>query len=147
MVQSYRARRPDLRPDPLTDELHHTLLATAPSAVASSFPRRQQGRGRTPDLARWIATAEAQRPVEDPDRRQVRHRHRSPRRLLEPEYGFPSRSLRDPPPPGPTGTNVAWLMQVAQRRARAPVSVEFEGMSGAIERIFGRLVNLSVSGC
>jgi hypothetical protein len=38
-------------------------------------------------------------------------------------------------------------MQVAQRKSvRAPVSVEFEGASGGVEKILGRLVNLSVSG-
>ena len=142
-------------PDPLTDELHDTLLWRdgIERHVASSFPEAlSKAVAARPDLV-----------VVDRDLPEARRLVEDLRTVGKFAVAIVARGDFEPDevglleagayailrlPAGPEwDERVARLMQVAQRKSvRVPVSVEFEGRSGAIERIFGRLVNLSVSG-
>jgi len=142
-------------PDPLTDELHDTLLWRdgIERHVASSFAEAlSKAVAVRPDLAVVDRDLpEARRLVEDLRTvgkfsiAIVARGDFEPDEVALLEAGA-NAILRLPAGPG-WDDRVARLMHVARRKSvRAPVSVEFEGRSGAVDRIFGRLVNLSVSG-
>jgi len=142
-------------PDPLMDELHGTLLWRdgIERHVASTFAEAlTKAVAARPDLA-----------VVDRDLPEARRLVEDLRAVGKFSIAIVARGDFDPDevalleaganailrlPAGPDWDDrVARLMSVARRKnVRAPVSVEFEGASGTVERIFGRLVNVSVSG-